>query len=748
MPSVRLPIIVIFAILAGSIAAAGPPPAADAETAGPARAAETGAQDRTPSAAPPAKDEDTDGDADLDDASPRIDEEVVVRATFRDRVARDVPASVLVLDGAEVAQTAVQHFEDLSFQVPNLHFSGEGNRAKYWQIRGIGEREQYTGAPDPSVGFVIDDVDVSGIGGVATLWDVDQVEVLRGPQGTRYGSGALAGLVYARSAAPTETFEARGELTLGSDDTRALGFAAGGPLTEDGGAGYRVAVHRHESDGFRDNPYLGRDDTNGRQETTVRGKLRLRPGDAWTVDLTGFWIDVDDGYDAFALDNGRTTLSDRPGRDAQTTTAGALRATGGLSDAVTLVSITSAARSDGTFGFDADWGNPESWAPYTYDFVSNTERRRDTATQEVRLVSAPGAGLAGGRVPWLAGVYLHRLEESNRTRDRGLYVDPAFPDDPFVLDAGIARDYRATHAALFGEVTIPAGTRGEVAIGLRGERREARYRDDAGDAVDPTESMLGGQVTYLRRLGTDRRAYLRLARGYKAGGFNLALPPGAGDDRRLYGAEALWNLESGVKGRTRGGRVAYDLVAFWSERRDQQIETSIQLDPNNPASFAFVTDNAGRGRNAGVEASGSWQATAALRLQASAAYLHTEILEFEDDPRLEGRDQAHAPRFSYAAAGVWRDARGRFARLDVVGKSAFYFDDSHDRRSEPYTLVHVRVGLERKRWAAYVWGRNVFDATYATRGFFFGNEPPDFPPTTYVKRGDPAQVGITLRYAM
>lgn len=679
-----------------------------------------------------------------DGTLPEADVEVVVRATFRDRVARDVPASVVVLDDDEVRAAAIQHFEELSYQVPNLNFSGEGNRAKYWQIRGIGEREQYTGAPDPSVGFVLDDVDVSGLGGIATLWDVDQVEVLRGPQGTRYGSGALAGMIYARSTPPTDTFEAVGELTVGTDDTRAVGLAAGGPLGDGDLAGYRLAVHRHESDGFRDNPHLGRDDTNGREETTVRGKLRLRPADAWTLDLTGFWIDADDGYDAFAIDNSRTTLSDRPGRDAQRTAAGSLRVTGRVADALTLVSISSAGESDGVFAFDADWGNPESWAPYTYDFVSDTRRRRTTATQEVRLMSGPD----DGRFEWLAGAYVQRLEETNRTRDRGVYLDPAFPDDPFVLDAAIARDYRATHVALFGEATVPAGARGELAVGLRGERRDARYRDDAGDAHDPSESMVGGQVTYLHRVGAGTRAYARLARGYKAGGFNLALPPGAGDDRRLYGAEALWNLEAGVKGRGPGGRGAYDVVAFWSERRAQQIETSVQLDPNNPASFAFVTDNAGRGRNAGVEASGAWQAHRALRLQASVGWLHTEILEFDDDPRLTGRDQAHAPRLSYAASGTWRDPRGRYARIDVVGKSSFYFDDSHDRRSDPYTLVHVRVGLERDGWAAYLWGRNVFDETYAVRGFFFGNEPPDFPPTEYVKRGDPAQVGVTVRFTM
>ena len=132
--------------------------------------------------------------------SGEVIEELVVTASFREVPPEELPASITVLNRDFIQKTTVQHFEELIPFVPNMSFSGEGNRARYILIRGVGELEQYEGAPNPSVGFIVDDIDFSAIGGVATLFDTGQVEVLRGPQGTRYGANALAGLKQASGA--------------------------------------------------------------------------------------------------------------------------------------------------------------------------------------------------------------------------------------------------------------------------------------------------------------------------------------------------------------------------------------------------------------------------------------------------------------------------------------------------------------------------------------------------------------------
>jgi len=102
-------------------------------------------------------------------------DEITVTADFRERTLAEVPFSVSVMDAEFIDEAAVQHFE------------------RYFQIRGVGELEQYQGAPNPSIGFLIDDIDFSGIGTIATLFDIESVEVLRGPQGSRYGANARVG---------------------------------------------------------------------------------------------------------------------------------------------------------------------------------------------------------------------------------------------------------------------------------------------------------------------------------------------------------------------------------------------------------------------------------------------------------------------------------------------------------------------------------------------------------------------------
>jgi outer membrane receptor protein involved in Fe transport len=657
-------------------------------------------------------------------------EEIIVTASLRERPLAAVPASITVL-GQETLQAAgLQHFGDVLGLVPNLNWSGGTSRPRFFQLRGIGELEQYQGAPNPSVGFLIDDIDLSGVGMPATLFDTQQVEVLRGPQGTRYGANALAGLVKikTRDAATTPDFHV--EVTGAENDTWSAGMAGGGPIGSAGSA-WRIAGQTFSSDGFLRNAYLDRDDTNGRDETTLRGKLRWELAPGWRADLAALYVDIDNGFDAFTPDNSRTTLADNPGRDAQRA-RGVSADLAGRIGVYTVRSVSGYARSDSVYSFDGDWGNDVYWGEFApYDYFSRYARERSTLSQDLRVESNPG-----GVVDWVAGLYALRLNEDSQQRDE-------FAGE--LLRPLLATSYAATSLAAYGEVEWPLSNRLSLTAGMRVETRSADYSDSDGARFDPRDAMVGGQVSLQGPLGESNQWYATVARGYKAGGFNIGqfVP----DERRQFAPEYLWNAETGLRFGNAEAGVRGDIAFFYMWREDQQVATSFQLDPGDPLSYVFYTDNAARGRNYGLEASLAWQPVERLNLGATLGLLHSEYVGYRyGDRDLDGRQQAHAPGYQYSLSAQWGGGEGWMARADLSGVDAFYFDTSHDQRSDPYTLLNLKAAYLHGPWSVEAWVRNLMNESYAVRGFYFGLEPPDYADQLYFQRGDGRLAGITLQW--
>lgn len=673
-----------------------------------------------------------------------LDEVLIVTSRLRDTPADVLPASVTVLPERTIIDAGLQHFEDVMALVPNLNWSAGTARPRYFQLRGIGELDQYQGAPNPSVGFLIDDIDFSGVAMPATTFDVEQIEVLRGPQGTAYGANALAGVVSVRTRDAQPGFELGGEATAGDYGTWGAGGVIGGAIDATGRIALRLVAQHYASDGFRRNAFLGRDDTNGYDENTLRARARWTPADALELGLTAMLVDIDDGYDAFSIDNSRVTQTDHPGVDRQRSVAGALHATYRGFTPFELRSITTWADSKIGYGFDGDWGNDAGWGIYApYDYTSHYARRRRTASQDLRFVSTHDAD-RGGRSGWIAGAYALELREDNDQRDASSGVD--FRE--------LASNYRATNLALYGEMNWRAGARTVLSLGARAERRDARYRDVealAGEssAFAPADTMWGGHASLTFEPGKGRTWYVTLSRGYKAGGFNIGSAVPA--DRREFDPESLWNLETGVAWRAADGRWSMRSSFFYMRRESQQVATSQQLVPGDPLSYVFYTDNAARGRNYGLEASAEWAVASRLDLAATLGLLESAYLGYRTgdplrDAALDGREQAHAPQYQYSLALRYRDPGGLFARVDLQGVDDFYFDTSHDERSRPYRVVNLRAGYARGRWSAAVFARNLFDARYAMRGFHFGVEPPDFPARRYVQLADGRLLGVTIDY--
>jgi iron complex outermembrane recepter protein len=380
-------------------------------------------------------------------ANVEVLEEVIVTATLRAQPLVDVPNSVTVLETQTLKDAGQQHFQDVLGLVPNLNWAGGTSRPRFFQIRGIGEREQYEGAPNPSVGLLIDDIDFSGLGMPATLFDVKQIEVLRGPQGTRYGANALAGLIAVRGNDPEQEAHHGVEASVGNYGTRSLGVTATAPV-ESLNSAWRLSVQQYRSDGFRSNPYLQRNDTDGRDELTGRFKWRWQVNDDATLDFTLLHANLDNGYDGWSIDNSRVSLSDKPGKDSQRATGVSARLTTPFMSSLHTTVIASYLKSDSTNSFDADWGNSTSWRPYVYDYFMSSDRERINRSLEVRLASDE---LSNDQpLVWLVGAYVLRMNEQGGDELWGRYADPG---DPVYADRdSLHTDYQATNLALFGQL--------------------------------------------------------------------------------------------------------------------------------------------------------------------------------------------------------------------------------------------------------------------------------------------------------
>ena len=311
--------------------------------------------------------------------------EIVVTAQLRDTALENVPSSVTVLTESVIAQREAQHLEEIVAASPNVNLSAGGSRARFIQIRGIGERGQFAEPLNSSVGVLIDGVDFSGAATAATLFDIQQVEILRGPQGTLYGANALAGLINIVTNRPTPTFESDLKFTVGDYGMLGLGGTISNAVTDR--SRFRIAVEQYSDDGFMVNEYLGRDNTNDHNELTVRAKLNTDLSESAQLDLTAGLIDIDNGYDAFSLDNNRNTRSDQPGQAQHEASFASAELRWEGNNTFDLIGRFGVANSDIDYGYDEDWTHV-GFDPWEYSSTDRYRRDRSTVTGELRFVSS------------------------------------------------------------------------------------------------------------------------------------------------------------------------------------------------------------------------------------------------------------------------------------------------------------------------------------------------------------------------
>jgi len=679
--------------------------------------------------------------------TPSNTEIITVTSDFRSQSLAEVPTSIAIIDQQQILDDGNQHLAQTISRVANINFSGGSSRPKYFQIRGVGERSEYRGAPNSSVGFIIDDIDISGLGMAATMFDVQQVEILRGPQGTRFGANALAGLIYIKSNDPTTEFEHGIQTSFGDDELITFSGYSSGPITDN--LSYRAVLQQHQQNGYRDNRYLQRNDTNNLDELTGKFKLRYVANNNLIINFTYLDADLDNGFDVWTLDNnGYDTLTDVPGVDTQRSKASSLKIDYTHFESFQLTSITSFSKTDHHNAFDGDWANPSFWgerqcdgSACVYDFLWEKRADRKHLSQEFRFSSTEQSQLFANTTQWLTGIYFSELDENNA-------IDSSFNG---WTDEDVDAQYNAKNIAAFIQLDTQLNDDYQLSTGLRIESRQADYVDSLGDAFSPSETMWGGHLALSKSLSLLTSAYVRIARGYKAGGFNMGLPLDL-QQYKEFETETLINYEIGIKSYSSDHSVTTNMSVFYMDRQDQQVNASVQ-NPDEPQRFIIYTANATSSSSYGLEFDTNWQINNEIALYATLGYLKATYKQYDYQDKygstidISGRELAHAPNLSYSTGIIYRHDIGLFTNLNMSGKSDFYFSDSHAEKSQSTNIINAIVGYEADSWSIYLWARNLTDEKVATRGFYFGNEPDlDWENKKYLRYDAPRHVGVTLDY--
>lgn len=660
-----------------------------------------------------------------------------VQADFRQTDVQQLPEAVTVVDRQQIEARSAEHLEQILSFAPNVNFSSGSSRGRFYQIRGIGERSQFIDPVNPSVGLVIDGIDMTGLGAAATLFDVQQVEILRGPQGTRFGANALAGMININSAAPTKAREGYVRGKLGNYNSYGLGGALSGGLSDN--VQGRIAVQGFQSDGYMENDFLQRDDTQNIDEQLVRARLAWQPDAMTDVGLTYLYANINNGYDAFTFDNSRTSLADEPGKDTQQTHALALNVQRQLNNAVILQTTLTGSRSEAVYSYDEDWAFV-GIHPDEYSSFDEYERDFDRYSWDVRLLSGPSGQIFGGSTDWVAGVYHMRRDESLRRN--------------YTYAAGQYRsDLNVDSTSVYGELSTALSTNTTLTYGVRAEHWKNDFNDSNAIADKTDETLWGGKVTLETLLALDHVGYASVARGYKAGGVNT--DPDIDEANRTFDTEFNNTLELGIKSALLANTLRTRVAAFYIQRKDQQVKSSYAIqNPDNSLTFQDYLANAAEGRNYGLELESDWDISDRLNWAFSYGWLRTEFVDYvyqtnDGEFNKNGRAQAHAPRYSVATALAYALTNALSLRIETEAKDAFYFSDSHDEKASSFVLWHARVSYQQPRYELALSGRNLTNQDTETRGFGgFGNDPRNgYAESRYVQLGDPRLIMLEGKYA-
>lgn len=693
---------------------------------------------------------------------------VTVTAQRVEESLQDVPIAVSAIESDALEQSGIDSVDDLSMRVPGLTIGRFNPAQPQIYIRGIGSTDQ-SASGDASVGIFVDGVYISRHGAMdLDFFDLERVEVLRGPQGTLYGKNVVGGAINYVTREPSNELGARAEVQFGNYGRQDFRGLLEGPVSDNVNA--KLTINRKKRDGYSINATTG-NDLSDNDSIGLRSQLHilmdndldiLLSADYRRARLAGTnrecvgeqfiffpWFAPGSPFAA-------SPCSSDPFVNEKTVDGFTNQDVWGLSATATwlldwaeLTSITSFRRAEVDLKDDFSGSD----APLV---VRNVVDDSDQWTQEFRL-----NGGDDSQLQWLVGYYflyadIDRLENNDFSgNDAPLGLPPSLSFNPFYFQRN-----ETTNHAVFGQLTRSLMDGLTLKIGARytWEEKRANIRTEGFDPtgsflVEPydvspsdTWSSFTPMVSLDYRFNINAMAYLSYSEGFKSGGFD-GTARDAASAKRGFDEEQASQVEVGLKSQLFDNRVRLNMAAFHIDYTDLQVFQLVD-------GASLVVSNAADATSQGLEAEFWAVLNDQWRIQGSYAYLDATYDRFinADGQNFSGNRLTRAPKHSYNIGVNFDTTVGDDMFLsglvEYSYRSRIFYDPDNFTLvgDSPLGLLNARITLGvGDHWEFSVWGDNLTDEVYRTN-VIDGRGPFNLSQTGSAVIGPPRMWGLTAGY--
>ena len=727
-------------------------------------------------------------------------EEVTVTAQKREESMQEVPIAITAITGDVLREDTVRSLHDISEQIPNLVFSAFSPGQPEIAIRGIGTKEDGAAASDSTV-VSIDDIYIAArTAQVFDIFDLERIEVLRGPQGTLYGKNSIGGSINFVTAPPTEDTRIRVAQTFGDYGRVDTGGLISGALGEN--LLGKFSFSRRKFDGYLDN--LLYNEKWGEADTfATRAQLLWNASDNVDVLFGGDWSDDEIGatnrepigsagplHDCGCVSDPVAVNialgGDGDAHDTLAETEGYTdRQVFGINAKVTwdmenmdFVSITSYRESDFDWLEDSE-GLPPS-APvdltsgpsnyiigltkpaeegFSFDINDSAVEETEQLTQEFRLSGESGRGMV-----WVAGFFYSK--EDIKRAERFAFTALGGPGLDNLSDYTANQENDSTSWATYGQLTWPVTDRMNLTGGLRYSYEKKKIlvsnvrHSGIGlllRAFDPARAEadwdnVSGRLALDYTINDDAMAYASISSGFKSGGFT-----GAATTQEVattpFDEETAISYEVGLKGLWANRRIQTNIAAFFTDYEDLQVTRFFQ--PPDSSFGQFLTENAAKAEIKGLEFELVALLTDSWELGGNFAWLDAEYTEFFGTPDVSGGGDfsgnvmRQAPEFSWYAYTRYtislQDSGKISAKVDYAYQDDMFFDPNNNPITigPSYGLWNARLGWTsaNNNWEVAGWIKNIGDKDYLHHAFSQRGSR-----VAFGRFGAPRHFGITVTY--